>query len=134
MLLRGYRYRLRPTTRQKRLLIQWMGACRFVYNCGLMHRSINYQQWQKTVSYYDQQNVLPELKLDPELCWLKAVSPQTRQMPLRQIDTALKNFFRRTSLYPQPKKKGVHDSIIFPQGNMLRIQKKTKKTRIILLP
>jgi putative transposase len=134
MLLRGYKYRLRPTTRQKRLLQRWMGSCRFVYNCGLVHRSTNYNQWQKSVSYYDQQNSLPEAKSDPDLSWLKEVPSQSLQMALRNLDTAFKNFFRGTGKYPQAKKKGVHDSISFPQGSVLKIQKKTKKVSKMSLP
>jgi len=134
MLLRGYQYRLRPTTKQKKILARWVGACRFVYNCGLTHRTINYQQWKKSVSYLDQQNVLPEIRKDPEFGWLKEVPSQSLQMALRNLDTAFKNFFRGTGKYPQAKKKGVHDSISFPQGNLLRIQRKSKKISKITLP
>ena len=134
MLLRGYKYRLRPTTRQKRMLSRWMGSCRFVYNCGLVHRSTNYQQWRKSISYLDQQNALPEAKNDPELIWLKEVPSQSLQVALRNLDAAFKNFFRGTGKYPQAKKKGVHDSVSFPQGNLLRLQKKSKKISKITLP
>jgi putative transposase len=55
-------------------------------------------------------------------------------MALRNLDTAFKNFFRGTGKYPQAKRKGVHDSISFPQGNLLRIQRKSKKISKITLP
>ena len=134
MLLRGYKYRLRPTTRQRKMLTRWVGACRFVYNCGLAHRSINYQQWQKSISYFDQQNALPQIRKDPEFDWLKEVPSQSLQMALRHLDSAFKNFFRGTAQYPQSKKKGVHDAIAFPQGNLLKIQKISKKKSKITLP
>ena len=88
------------------MLQRWMGACRFVYNCGLIHRSTSYHQWQKSISYFDQQNALPEAKRDPELSWLKEVPSQSLQMALRNLDTAFKNFFKGTGGYPQAKKKG----------------------------
>jgi putative transposase len=116
------------------MMIRWMGACRFVFNCGLIHRSVNYQQWKKSVSYFDQQNALPEAKKDPELNWLKEVPSQSLQMALRNLDTGFKNFFQGTGKYPRAKKKGIHDSIAFPQGNLLRIQKISKKTSKITLP
>jgi putative transposase len=100
----------------------------------MIHRSINYHQWQKSISYYDQQDSLPEAKSDPELSWLKEVPSQSLQMTLRNLDTAFKNFFRGTGKYPQAKKKGVHDSISFPQGSVLKIQNKTKKVSKIALP
>jgi putative transposase len=134
MMLRGYKYRLILSTWQQRLLHRWIGACRFVYNCGLIHRTMNYHQWQKSISYYDQQNALPEAKNDTELSWLKEVPSQSLQMALRNLDTAFKNFFRGTGKYPQAKKKGVHDSISFPQGSLLRIQEKSKRISQILLP
>jgi putative transposase len=116
------------------MLARWVGACRFVYNCGLIHRSINYQQWRKAISYFDQQNVLPEIRKDPEFDWLKEVPSQSLQKALRNLDTAFKNFFKGIGKYPQAKKKGVHDSITFPQGNLLRIQKKSKKISKMTLP
>lgn len=134
MLLRGYKYRLRPSKKQRKILARWVGACRFVYNCGLSHRTISYQQWKKSVSYFDQQNVLPEIRKDPEFRWLKEVPSQSLQMSLRNLDRAFQNFFKGTGKYPQPKKKGVHDSISFPQGNRLCIQRKSKKMSKVTLP
>ena len=116
------------------MLSRWVGSCRFVYNCGLIHRSTNYQQWRKSISYFDQQNVLPEIRKDPEFEWLKEVPSQSLQVSLRHLDTAFKNFFRGTGKYPQAKKKGIHDSISFPQGSGLKVQKKTKKISKISLP
>jgi len=116
------------------MLVRWMGACRFVYNCGLMHRSMLHQQWQKSITYYDQQNALPEAKKDPELSWLKEVPSQSLQIALRHLDTAFKNFFRGSGHYPQAKKKAIHDAITFPQGNIFRIESKSKKISTIVLP
>jgi putative transposase len=54
---------------------------------------MNYQQGQKSVSYFDQRDALPEVKRDPELSWLKEVPSQSLQMALRHLDNAFKNFF-----------------------------------------
>jgi putative transposase len=69
------------------------------------------KQWRKSVSYFDQHNMLPEAKNDPELTWLKEVPSQSLQLALRNLDTAFKNFFRGTGKYPRAKKKGIHDSV-----------------------
>src|SRR4051812_45197881 len=99
-MIRGYKYRFRPTKKQTKVLIRWVGACRFVYNSGLTHRSINYQQWGKSIFYSDQQNALPEIKKDPEFDWLKEVPSQSLQIALRNLDTAFKNFFEGRAQYP----------------------------------
>lgn len=116
------------------MLVRWVGSCRFVYNSGLIHRSTHYQQWRNSISYFDQQNALPEIRKDSEFDWLKEVPSQSLQVALRNLDTAFKNFFRGLGKYPQAKKKGVHDSITFPQGNLLLIQKKSRKISKITLP
>jgi putative transposase len=133
-MLRGYRYRLIPTTRQKHTLRRWIGACRFVYNCGLIHRSTCHQQWRQSISYFDQQNTLPEIKKDPEFAWLKEVPSQSLQMALRHLDSAFKNFFEGRAGYPRSRRKGIHDSITFPQGDSLKIRSMTKKRSRITLP
>ena len=74
------------------------------------------------------------MKRDPELSWLKEVPSQSLQMALRNLDKAFKNFFKGIAKYPQAKKKGIHDSISFPQGSALKIQKKTKKISKIAIP
>ena len=127
MKLVGYKYRLRPTKRQAAMLRAWMGSCRFLYNAGLEHRSVSYKQWSRSVSYYDQQNVLPEIKKDPEFGWIKEVPSQSLQMALRNLDGAFQNFFHGTASYPQFKKKGRGDSISFPQGNCLKVDNLSRK-------
>jgi transposase len=77
MILSVYKYRLRPKTRQKRILQRCMGSYQFVYNCGRVHRTLNDQQRQKSISYYDQQNALSEAKKNPELSGVKEVPSQS---------------------------------------------------------
>jgi len=120
---RGFKYSLRPTKKQARTLSSWAGACGFVYNSALEHRKICYQsQNKKSVPYKEQRNCLPEIKQCEGFEWPKEVSSQGLQAPLRNLDTAFKNFFKGIASFPTLKKKGkCVDSIVFPQGNRTNI-------------
>ena len=133
-----YKFRFYPNKSQARVLLRWMGACRFVYNCALEQRIDAYKKTGKTLSYIDQQNELPECKKMVGFEWLSEVPSQSLQMSLRNLDRAYKNFFRRVKNsevpgFPKKKKKGRSiDSITFPQAGKVSIGKITNKKSILL--
>jgi putative transposase len=92
--------------------------CRYLYNWSLEERITAYEADGPSVSYYDQQNKLPELKKDRP--WFKSVHSQVLQSTLKRLDTAYQNFFRRAKAkespgFPKFKKKGQWNSILYPQ-------------------
>lgn len=111
-----YRYRLSPTNEQERLLTQFAGARRFVWNWALSRKRDHFRQTGKTLSFSALSTELTLLKQQPATAWLRDMHAQSLQQALRDLDSAYQHFFRRTR--NGEKKKG------FPKF-------KSKKTDIL---
>jgi len=116
-----FKYRLKPSRKQKQLCAQFAGSCRWIFNHGLVEKKKAYEEEKKSLSYYDLNNELPLLKRVEETSWLKDVHSQVLQQALKDLDCAFQNFFRRVRNkeepgYPRFKSKGEKDSFRYPQG------------------
>src|SRR5688572_795175 len=89
-ILRGYKYRLYPTSEQQISLAQHFGCKRFVYNHFLDQRKQHYEQTGKGLSYEDTAKQLVQLKRDGAHAWLKDINAQVLQQSLMELDTAYK--------------------------------------------
>lgn len=86
-------FKLYPNAREAERLTGWVRLHCELYNAALEERIDAYRKHGKSVSYYDQQNVLPEIKADrPELVELGS---HALQQTLRKLDLAFQAFFRR---------------------------------------
>src|SRR6266516_6282201 len=64
MMRKAFKYRLYPNKVTERKL-QWvLDRCRELYNAALSERRDAYKYAGKSISYYDQQNDLPEIKAE----------------------------------------------------------------------
>src|SRR5689334_3666752 len=99
-----YRYRLDPTAGQERLLYQFAGARRFVWNWALNRKRQHYQQTGTALSYNDLAAELTQMKQQPATAWLRGMDSQSLQQALRDLDSAYQHFFRRAR--SGEKKKG----------------------------
>ena len=102
-MLRGYRYRLYPTTEQKVLIAKHLGCCRFVYNWGLVRKNMAYQIDGVSLSAYDLHKRLPALK--EEHPWLKEVNSQSLQQSIHHLSRAFMNFVEGRAEEPTLKRK-----------------------------
>ncbi|HLI07799.1 MAG TPA: helix-turn-helix domain-containing protein, partial [Ktedonobacteraceae bacterium] len=59
---KAFKYRLYPTSRQEQILFWTLARCRELYNAGLAERKEAYRMAGKSISYYEQQRDLPEIK------------------------------------------------------------------------
>ena len=76
---------------QERLLWELSESCRLLYNHALAERKFLYDNYKHRVTYREQQNALPQLKLIfPRY---KQVYSKVLQMTLRKVDSAYKSFF-----------------------------------------
>ena len=94
-LLTTYRYRLDPTAEQERLLTQFAGARRWIWNWALNRKRDYFHQTGKTLSYNDLAAELTLLKQQPATAWLRAIDSQLLQQALRDLENAFQQFFRR---------------------------------------
>jgi len=113
--LQAYKFELMPNGEQTRVMRQYAGACRFVYNKALAWQNVQYQADNSfKFSYTKIANLLPQWKY--ELPWLKDAPSQSLQQSLKNLEASFINFFAKRSDFPRFKKKGMSDSFKFPQG------------------
>lgn len=91
---RGFKQRTYPTGRQEKILSQYFGARRFVYNWGLARCNAHYAETQKHLSFPALSRELTQLKADPKFKWLNEVPNSILQQSLRDLDTAFQRFFQ----------------------------------------
>lgn len=112
-MIKTYKYKIKPTKTQSERLEQWLGVTRLLYNTALSVKIEAYRKLGKTISRFDLQKELPEIK--KEFPWVKDVNSQSLQCVLKRLDEAYKSFFRGGG-FPRFAKKGKWRSIEFPQN------------------
>ena len=113
---KSYQYRLKPTEQQKQTFVQWASATRWLWNHFLAQNKKKYENERKFIFKHEQILQLPKLK--KELEWLKSVPSQALQQKCFDLDTAIKNCYKRGAGFPKFKsKKWQSDSFRIPQSN-----------------
>lgn len=92
-MLKAFKYRLYPTKPQIKDLERTLELCRQLYNAALQERRDAYKKAKKTISAYEQNNHLPEIR--EEIPEYKRVHSQVLQDVIKRVDLAFKGFFRR---------------------------------------
>jgi putative transposase len=108
-----YKYRIYPLDSQITKIKNIFSMCRHLYNWNLQQRIEVYEKEKRTVTYSEQQDVLPDLK--KERPWFKHVYSQVLQDVLKRLDKAYQRFFNLGQGFPKYKKKGQWNSITYPQ-------------------
>jgi putative transposase len=101
MVTRRTTFRLYPNAAQEKALYEWRRMHCYLYNSALADRKNSYQREQKSVTYFDQQNRLPEFKK----VWTeyKELGSHALQATLKRVDFAYQRFFTNKSGYPKFK-------------------------------
>jgi putative transposase len=156
MSIKAYKYRIYANTTTTKKLRWVLDRCRELYNAALSERKETYilhsrqtiyrnEQGQcivvmmeapislKSISYYDQQNDLPEIKeIRPEY---KEIGAHVLQDVVRRVEKAFDAFFQRVQNgekpgYPRFKGRNRYNSFTYPdyagwklEGNRLRLSK-----------
>ena len=93
-------FKLYPNAREATRLTGWIRLHCELYNAALEERIDAYRKHGTSISYYDQQNVLPAIKVDrPEFVELGS---HALQQILRKLDLAFQAFFRRVKAGQTP--------------------------------
>jgi len=113
-LIQTYRYRLYPNQQQEEMIRRHIGACRFIHNWALEQRINAYKDEKKSLSWYDTNNMLTELKRT-QCPWLYDISSPSLQFANKRVDLAFQHFFRRVKNGNEelgyPKFKSKHNSV-----------------------
>ncbi len=115
-----FKYRLYPKPEVERKLTWTLARCRELYNAALSERQDAYRYAGKSISYYDQQNDLPEIKHEIREEY-KDIAAHVLQDVLRRLDRAFQAFFRRQARgekpgYPRFQGRNRYDSFTYPDG------------------
>lgn len=123
--LKAIRVRLYPTPEQTSAFAQIAGCCRLVYNLGLEQRRDFWRQKKRTdgtgFTWYGQKRELKDLKRDGAP-FLADVPVHCLQMALKDLDTAYRRFFEGAAGHPRPRRKGDHDSFVFPDPAQITLR------------
>ena len=132
-MMKSYKFKIkRPSKAIVQKFEQTLEICRELYNAGLQERRDAWKLNRVAISYYDQQNQLPEIK--KIRADLNTIYSQVLREPLRNLDKAFKAFFGRVQKgekagFPRFKGKDRFDSFCYSQsgfkltGNKLTLSK-----------
>jgi putative transposase len=116
-----FKFKLKPTPEQERMLDRTLMLCRHVYNAAVEERRDAWQKCAVSVGYYQQKAELPPIKAAmPEY---GEVHSQVLQDVVQRVDRAFQAFFRRvksgeTPGYPRLQGRNRYNSLTYPQfGN-----------------
>jgi putative transposase len=99
---RSYRIRAYPNGAQIRMLNQWFGTSRWLWNWSLSSRTKAFQRRKESVSGIDISRRLTKLKQIPRFAWLKNCPATCLTQTLRDQDAAFAHFFRRVKAGETP--------------------------------
>jgi len=128
-----YKYRIYPSKAQVRTLEHTLGLCCELYNAALQERRDAWRIARKSVSCYDQQKQLTEIKtIRPEL---QGVYSQVLCDVLKRLDKAFDAFFRRAKAgekpgFPRFRSGARYDSFTYSQSGFAIESGKLKLSKI----
>ena len=129
-------FKLYPSEADAKRLRGWLCLHCELYNAALQERIEAYRKAGKSISYYDQQNTLPEIKATrPEF---NALGSHALQQTLRRLDLAFQAFFRRvksgeTAGFPRFKASKRFDSFCYPDPAGWKLQEGAGRAATIRL-
>jgi putative transposase len=124
-LRKAYKYKLKPTPAQERQLEQTVWRCRTLYNTALEQRITAYHRCGVTLTCYQQQAELPDLKA--ALPAYAEIHSLVLQDVLMRLDRAYQAFFRRVQAggkagFPRFQGRNRYHSFTYKQyGNGVRL-------------
>jgi putative transposase len=101
MALRRATFRLYPSDKVNAELHYHRKLHKDLYNAAVSNRITSYKKFGKSISYFEQQNCLPDFKE----VWTeyKAINSQALQATLKRVDFAFQRFFKGLGKYPKFK-------------------------------
>jgi putative transposase len=115
-MLKTFQFRLRPNSTQEAMLQRVLEDNCETANACIQERRDAWKLQQKSITYYDQQKELTELRKDPAFQWIAC---DIQRDPLRRVDRAFKAFFRRCKAgekkvgFPRFRSRYRYDSFTF---------------------
>jgi len=131
-MIKTYKYRLYPSSSQKRTMDRYLDVCRGTYNKILGWRQAKYEETGKNVSEFDANKQVCEWRKE-EFPWMQDCGIAMLHDVSRRVHKAYKGFFDRIKRgekpgFPRFKGKGRYDSFTNPRFACKTRGKKIKLT------
>jgi putative transposase len=113
--MQAFKFLIKPNGEQRRMMAQYAGNARKVWNLALAQQQKNYAAGEKFVNAFGMNAWLVNWK--KEFSFLRRSPAQTLQQVMTNVERAYKNFFEKRAEHPLFKKKGKsRDSFRFPDA------------------
>ena len=119
--LQAWKYELRPTGRQERLMRRFAGCCRVVFNKALALQKEAHERGDKKPGHAALCKLLTGWRHAPETLWLAEAPTHPLQQALKDLERAWTNFFAGRAALPRFKKRGHGDSFRYPDAKQIRL-------------
>lgn len=108
--------RIYPNKEQEISLAKNFGCSRFVWNFYLNKTNTQYEETGKGMTYCQMAKDLTQLKKQSDYEWLQESTAAVLQQSLKNLESALLNFFSKRTGFPKFKSKHSKQSIRFPES------------------
>ena len=119
--LQAFVFELMPDGRQQRLMRQFSGACRYVYNKALALQKARFEQGGKKLGYAGLCQQLTQWRHSAETPWLRQAPTHPLQQALKDLERAYANFFAGRAGFPNFRRKGVSERFRYPDPKQIRL-------------
>jgi putative transposase len=134
--MRGYVYRLAPTSGQEAVFRSWAGACRVIYNIALAQRrewGRRYREREgRSLTGIAQQRDLKVLRAEYD--WMAAVPQECMVAAIDDLDMAFDAFFKGRAAYPKPARRGGRDRFRFKRPGGIAVRRINRRWSEVKLP
>jgi putative transposase len=131
-MLKGIKVRLYPNKKQKDVLNQTLGSCRYVYNRLLSLKQEVYEESGDNISFAKMNKVFHN-EYRVELDWLRLINTKVIKHSICNLDQAYTNFFKHGSGYPKFKAKRNIERCTFPKEAVSKTPFNKEMTSINLI-
>ncbi len=103
--MKAIKIKIYPNKSQSELIEKHFGCCRFIYNWSLNKKIDHYKNTKKSLSIYQIQKEITQLKKQKNTEWLTEIDSQSLQQTTFDLDSAFSMFFKKVGKFPQFKSK-----------------------------
>lgn len=116
---KAYKYKLNPTVKQQKMLLQAMGNARFIYNWGLSKKKDAWNNDRQRLSFVELSAMVTQMKKEKEYEWLNLCGRQCLTQSLRNLDNAFTRFFKKQTKFPKFKSKHSKQTVKFSNPSIM---------------
>jgi putative transposase len=122
--LQAFKFELRPTGEQQRLMSRFAGSCRFVFNQALAAQKMRYERGEKKLGYAGLCKELTTWRQCAQTHWLTDAPIHPLQQALKDLERAYTNFFARRAEFPRFRKKGQSERFRYPDAKQFKLDER----------